>query len=494
MLLQYPEQPQSREPQSREFQSWELQSRKRQQPRFARSLEPEAAEDRWRWCPGSSLASGLLLAMVGVFATGCDRAPTTEAAPPAATAEAAEQSAPDVDALRALPYAGSAGPADPNRSGVVVYDPERSSQGYNLVIVERQCAMELLTPRGDVARRWELPEELQDRCQHWGHGEVLEDGSAVVIHTERLGEAKSGNDKGGQRKRRFLLRLDPQGEILWKQRMRAHHELDLLPDGRILALGSKVRTIEAIDPEVPVQDNRLLMISPQGEVEIDLSLTQLFLDADPSIARLQKVAAREKASGRETIGLLHCNGVQWIPAQFQSGPLGASNVDRALVTCRHQDLIFAVAWTDTPQILWAWGQGELAGPHDATTLPQDRVLVFDNGLGRGWSRILEIDSSTKEIVWSYRGAEVTEPGEADEALPGDLYTATRGSAQRLPNGNTLIAESEAGRALEVTPEGDVVWEYWSPHVDAKGERAIIPKIRRFEPSQVETLMRGTGAP
>ena len=34
-----------------------------------------------------------------------------------------------------------------------------------------------------------------------------------------------------------------------------------------------------------------------------------------------------------------------------------------------------------------------------------------------------------------------------------------GCAQCLPNGNMLITESSFGRFLEVTKEGEIVWEY-----------------------------------
>jgi hypothetical protein len=50
-------------------------------------------------------------------------------------------------------------------------------------------------------------------------------------------------------------------------------------------------------------------------------------------------------------------------------------------------------------------------------------------------------------VWSFEG---------NEEHP--FFSGTCGHAQRLPNGNTLINESTAGRGLEVTPEGRVVWE------------------------------------
>jgi hypothetical protein len=37
-----------------------------------------------------------------------------------------------------------------------------------------------------------------------------------------------------------------------------------------------------------------------------------------------------------------------------------------------------------------------------------------------------------------------------------------GSAQRLPNGNTLITEASFGRFFEVTKEGEIVWDYVNP--------------------------------
>ncbi|MHB8104453.1 MAG: thioredoxin, partial [Dehalococcoidales bacterium] len=44
-----------------------------------------------------------------------------------------------------------------------------------------------------------------------------------------------------------------------------------------------------------------------------------------------------------------------------------------------------------------------------------------------------------------------------------LYSAFVSSAQRLPNGNTLITEGNGGRIIEVTAEHEIVWEYVSPY-------------------------------
>jgi hypothetical protein len=38
-----------------------------------------------------------------------------------------------------------------------------------------------------------------------------------------------------------------------------------------------------------------------------------------------------------------------------------------------------------------------------------------------------------------------------------------GDANRLPNGNTLIVNVTRGRIVEVTPEGEVVWEMTMQH-------------------------------
>jgi hypothetical protein len=45
-----------------------------------------------------------------------------------------------------------------------------------------------------------------------------------------------------------------------------------------------------------------------------------------------------------------------------------------------------------------------------------------------------------------------------------FYSAFISGAQRLKNGNTLITQGMGGRFFEVTPEKEIVWEYWQPYV------------------------------
>jgi len=44
-----------------------------------------------------------------------------------------------------------------------------------------------------------------------------------------------------------------------------------------------------------------------------------------------------------------------------------------------------------------------------------------------------------------------------------FYSSFVSSAQRLPNGNTLITEGQGGRIFEVTAQHETVWEYLSPY-------------------------------
>jgi hypothetical protein len=54
------------------------------------------------------------------------------------------------------------------------------------------------------------------------------------------------------------------------------------------------------------------------------------------------------------------------------------------------------------------------------------------------------------------------------------------SAQRLPNGNTLIDEGADGRIFEVTPAKEIVWEYVSPFFGPEDGSASTNRIYRAQ--------------
>ena len=59
-----------------------------------------------------------------------------------------------------------------------------------------------------------------------------------------------------------------------------------------------------------------------------------------------------------------------------------------------------------------------------------------------------------------------------------FYTDTLGKHQNLENGNLLISSGEEGRVFEVTPAGEIVWEF----------------INRYDEDRVIMLHEGTRFP
>ncbi len=60
----------------------------------------------------------------------------------------------------------------------------------------------------------------------------------------------------------------------------------------------------------------------------------------------------------------------------------------------------------------------------------------------------------------------------------------------MSNGNTLITESDPGRAFEVTPGKTVVWEYVNPRRSGKRKELIATlfEVVRLEPEFADRLL------
>lgn len=156
--------------------------------------------------------------------------------------------------------------------------------------------------------------------------------------------------------------------------------------------------------------------------------------------------------------------------------------------------ITAIISKETGKIVWQIGPdfttsrelraiGQIIGQHHAHMVPkgmpgEGNILIFDNGGWAGYgypsrtskdgtktdirdhSRIIEIDPVTLKVVWQFTG-EVW-GGMMGMVAKAKFYSPLISSAQRLPNGNTLITEGCFCRIFEVTPEKELVWEYIAP--------------------------------
>lgn len=76
------------------------------------------------------------------------------------------------------------------------------------------------------------------------------------------------------------------------------------------------------------------------------------------------------------------------------------------------------------------------------------------------------------------------PGHPDQRLLQQSHSGAR----RLPNGNTLITDGFFGRMFQVTPEGEVVWEYITPYF-SDGPLGVSNAVFRAEHYATGTIAR-----
>jgi len=399
---------------------------------------------------------GLLAAALSCAACG-DSAGPEAAAPPAPGRLAVDQE--EAARLRALGYADVSDTlADPNALGVVHHDREATQPGLGYLTHVRGCSSQLITLEGRALRSWQ-----HRPCFMWGNSVLLPDGDVLAIHRSPRDKARSQQST----EIRELLRLDWDGEVVWSRQLPVHHDVELTPRNQIATLTYAHRLVPSIHETIPVKDHNIALFSLEGELLHEVSILDL-LETAPEPFRLEPIEPHFSTPDQmDEVDLLHSNAIEWMrrPELAEKDALYAPS--NLLLTLRHQNAVAIIDW-DARKVLWTWGQDELSGPHDATVLANGNVLVFDNGLGRDWSRVVEVEPRSRRIVWEYRAPE----GER-------MFTATRGAAQRLENGNTLITDSELGRVFEVTPSGRVVWDFRNPNLSRKGKPIVIVRMRRL---------------
>jgi hypothetical protein len=377
----------------------------------------------------------------------------------------------ELAALRALGYVEVGEALDAQvATGVQIHDRQRAMPGINLLTITRPCSAQLLDMEGTLLHSWSY-----SPCHTWSNAVLLPDGDLIVSGVDPVRSAEVSRDEF-----RFLMRLGWDNSLRWKRPITAHHDLDLMSNGQLLtiAYAPDSRHPELAGP-TPFKNDSLKLLDKDG-IELDeVTMWDLF-ESSPEVVSLMSVRPREE-NGRLEIDLFHLNSVEWMRHLELVGTNELYKTENLLVCIRNQDMVVVVNWP-ARKIIWSWGRGQLSAPHDATLQPNGNVLIFDNGMGRNWSRVVEVDPRTNEIVWEYRAPQ-----------PEDFYSETRGSSQRLSNGNTLITESQKGVAFEVTAEGEVVWRFQNPDLTAAREPRVVIRTRRFEGLGYDDLVQAIAA-
>jgi len=137
------------------------------------------------------------------------------------------------------------------------------------------------------------------------------------------------------------------------------------------------------------------------------------------------------------IDVLHYKIINKFP-NFDTGDL--------LLSFRNIHLV-AVYDPNKMKLKW-WSNGPWRFQHDPDFTEDGKISVYDNNSDLGRSEIIKMDPETREVT-------------NDLYVLNDLsfYSETMGKHQYLPNGNILIIIPDEGRIVEVTKNGEKVFEF-----------------------------------
>ena len=361
---------------------------------------------------------------------------------------------------------------DIEKTGVTQYKPELAFDGLNLYNSQVLPEVYLIDMRGNLVHKWGKEIKGGNSWEH--HAELCDNGDLLVIAVDQM-----------------LIRLDWDSNIKWKKRMRVHHDICVDKNNKVYAIARRDDLVFWHGIPIPILSDYIAVLSPDGEIEkkvylYDLVKQQVSLRQiiriyweilNPrTMMRIFYYKAKISSTCRRgtAFDIMHTNSIEIMERDIN----GFCKKGDWLISFRPLNTIMVLA-PKKKEVVWSWGRGELNWQHCPALLENGNVLIFDNGVYRGFTRILELDPLAKEIVWEYR----SEP-------PKKFFSAKRGYSQRLPNSNTLITESEKGRVFEITREGKIVWEFYSPNIKMEaGKRESIYRMIRIANPERYTHLR-----
>lgn len=387
--------------------------------------------------------------------------------------------------------AAARAPADAEPRGLVAASGD-ASPGYTLYAPLETQRTYLVDMDGAVAHTWKTDTRPGLSQYLLPDGHLLRTGNLELRNSFR-----DGHGAGGR-----VEELDWDGNLLWRfddadDTHLQHHDIEPMPNGDVLVIAwERKRAAEALAA------GRSPKLLPDGELWPD-SVVQyrpttgtvvwewhvwdhLVQDHDPTKANFGDVNAHPEKidvnhvleGNRGDKDWNHVNSVDYDAARDEIILSSRSFselwiVDHSTTTEEARgpagDLRFRFG---NPATTKADGRRSLFVQHDAERIPAGLpgagdILVFSNGLPktRPFSSVEQVSPTMADGHYVENG-DGTFAATATRLYPkqGDdrFFAAIVSSAQRLPNGDTLMTDGPRGRMIEVSPRGKVVWDYENP--------------------------------
>jgi hypothetical protein len=407
--------------------------------------------------------------------------------------------------------------------GTTIFNPDKTFSGYTILTTKGNQTI-LIDMNGNVVHHW------ANLCDEEHPAKLLPGGYA-------MGATGKGGRILGHEESNDLSIVDWDGKIVWTfKKAGVHH--DFQREGNpvgyyVPGVDSSVDKGKTLILSNYMVENKKIsdkLLCDDVIVEVDFSGKELFrwIASDHvkemGFDEMAKIVmyrypnyAMTRTPGVVGGDWIHINSASWLgPNKWYDQGDKRFNPDNIIYSAR-QTNAFGIIDRNTGKVVWHMGPeyestkelrkiGPIIGQHHVHMIPkglpgEGNIIIFDNGgyggygapnpvaptglnnLKRDYSRVIEINPVTLDIAWEYNA---NKAGSRDNVR---FYSDYVSSAQRLPNGNTLITEGSFGRIFEVTPDYKIVWEYVSPYYDKSENFNLVYRAYRVPYNYVPQLKK-----
>jgi len=329
-------------------------------------------------------------------------------------------------------------PEHVSRERFVIYSDDKVQSGYYAYMgydgPKQKYMAWLMDAKGNKLHEWDLTYEYLDKNGPLNGSDsphafkVLKDGSLVVSF-----------DSGD-----VLARIDQCSKPIWTKEGVYHHSLSIDDNGNLWAWRGENTAYAYYNYLENIN-------SITGDTISEIGLIEDLLQSPDSSGNIYGVRADynfqhfdETPKNKEEHDLFHPNDLDVLSSDI-ADKFKDFNAGDLLLSFRNNHLV-AVVDPKTKKLKW-WSTGPWKFQHDPDFTSDGKISVYSNNTDYGRSEIIKIDPVSKNVE--------------NELEKGDLffYSKTQGKHQYLPNGNLLIIMPDEGRAVQVTSEGNKVFEY-----------------------------------
>jgi len=407
--------------------------------------------------------------------------------------------------------------------GTTIYKPEKCYSGFTILTTEGYQTI-LIDMNGNVVHHW------ANLCDEEHPAKLLPGGYAMGA-TGGRGRLFGNEDSND------LSVVDWNGNIVWTyKKAGVHHDFEregnpvgyyvpgmdsYVDKGKTLILSHKIVKNKKISDK-PLYDDFIFEVDYSGKILFEW-LASEYID-EMGFDRLARIVmyrypnyTMTRTPGVVGGDWIHVNTASWLgPNKWYDQGDDRFHPDNIIYDGRQTNTT-GIIDRKTGKLVWHMGPdflqsrelmklGVTVGLHHAHMIPKGlpgdgNIILFDNGgyagfgepnqaspygmnnVRRDYSRVIEFNPVTLEMVWEY---------DAHKAGYRDMYKFYSdyvSSAQRLPNGNTLIVEGALGRIFEVTPQYETVWEYVSPYYNEKEHFNLVYRAYRVPYDYVPQLQK-----